>query len=49
MAIPIVDSGAALGSVVIFEDATKVANLAAELAALKAGKAPDNDAKRGRR
>jgi two-component system CheB/CheR fusion protein len=34
-AVPIVDGGSVLGSVVIFEDATKAAGLASELAALK--------------
>ncbi len=43
-AVPIVDGGTALGSVIIFEDATRMANLAAELAAFKAG----NNAKRNR-
>jgi two-component system, chemotaxis family, CheB/CheR fusion protein len=48
MAIPIVDDGAVLGSVVVFEDATKLANLAAEVAALKANNG-NNDGKRTRR
>jgi len=43
-AVPIVDGGTALGSVIIFEDATRMANLAAELAAFKAG----NNGKRNR-
>jgi len=47
MAIPIVEDGTVLGSVVIFEDATRLANLAAEVAALKANNG-DNDGKRTR-
>jgi len=43
-AIPIVDGGNVLGSVIIFEDATRMANLTAELAAFKAG----NNGKRNR-
>jgi two-component system, chemotaxis family, CheB/CheR fusion protein len=43
-AVPIVDGGNVLGSVIIFEDATRMASLAAELAALKSG----NHAKRNR-
>ncbi|HZX95545.1 MAG TPA: CheR family methyltransferase [Myxococcales bacterium] len=34
-AVPIVDGGAPLGAVIVIEDATRMANLAAELAALK--------------
>ncbi len=48
LAVSIVDSGETLGSVVIFEDATKVAKLAAELVALKAGRS-ESDGKRPRR
>src|SRR6266446_684354 len=48
MAIPIVEDGTVLGSVVIFEDATRLANLAAEVAALKANNG-SNDGKRTRR
>jgi two-component system, chemotaxis family, CheB/CheR fusion protein len=48
MAIPIVEDGTVLGSVVIFEDATRLANLAAEVAALKANNG-NNDGKRTRR
>jgi len=48
MAIPIVEDGTTLGSVVIFEDATRLANLAAEVAALKANNG-NNDGKRTRR
>jgi len=36
MAIPILDNGTALGALVTFEDATRVSNLTAEVAALKA-------------
>ncbi|HTO96842.1 MAG TPA: CheR family methyltransferase [Myxococcales bacterium] len=45
-AVPIVDGGTVLGSVIIFEDATKMANLASELAALKGS---GNNGKRSRR
>ena len=48
MAIPIVEDGTVLGSVVIFEDATRLANLAAEVAALKANNG-NNNGKRTRR
>ena len=37
VAVPILDGGSALGSVIILEDATRMANLLEELAALKAG------------
>jgi two-component system CheB/CheR fusion protein len=43
-AVPIVDAGNVLGSVIVFEDATRMASLAAEVTALKAA----NDAKRNR-
>jgi hypothetical protein len=43
-----VEDGTVLGSVVIFEDATRLANLAAEVAALKANNG-NNDGKRTRR
>jgi two-component system CheB/CheR fusion protein len=35
-AVPVIEAGKTLGSVVIFEDTTRLANLASELAALKA-------------
>jgi two-component system CheB/CheR fusion protein len=43
-AVPIVDAGKVLGAVIVFEDATRMASLAAEVTALKAG----NNAKRNR-
>lgn len=46
-AVPIVDEGSVLGSVISFEDATRVANLSAELATLKADGATNG--KRNRR
>ncbi len=45
VAVPILDGGTALGSVIILEDATRMANLLAEVAALKAG----NGSKRERK
>jgi two-component system CheB/CheR fusion protein len=47
-AVPIVDGGSVLGSVIIFEDATKAAGLASELAALKSAN-HGNDGKQHRR
>src|SRR5438105_633454 len=46
-AIPILDNGAALGALITFEDATKVSNLTAEVAALKANN--NNHGRRTRR
>ena len=46
-AIPVLDGGSALGSVITFEDVTRMANLSAEIATLKAGDA--NHGKRTRR
>src|SRR5207253_4753806 len=46
-AIPVLDGGSALGSVIMFEDVTRMANLSAEIATLKAGDA--NHGKRTRR
>src|SRR3989441_1130410 len=47
MAIPILDNGTALGALVTFEDATRVSNLTAEVAALKANN--NNHGRRTRR
>jgi hypothetical protein len=46
-AIPVLDGGSALGSVITFEDVTRMANLSAEIATLKAGET--SHGKRARR
>jgi two-component system CheB/CheR fusion protein len=48
MAVPIEENGAALGSLVLFEDATRIATLSAENASLKAN-GGNGDGKRNRR